>query len=91
MAFEQECNDADELLRMLGLNPEQCRTDGGALNLARVRTFLSERPAAPEKLRAEPAMTKMQAEDGTVFWAQHHAVLDPLPIGTKLFPAPQSR
>lgn len=60
-AFAQECNDADELLRMLGLDPERCRTDGGAINLARVRTFLSERkpepmtPNLPREVRASVA------------------------------------
>lgn len=41
--LERECAAVDELLRALGLNPEQCRTDGGAINMARTRTLLSER------------------------------------------------
>lgn len=41
--LERECAAVDELLRALGLDPEQCRTDGGAINMARTRTLLSER------------------------------------------------
>lgn len=33
----RECGDADELVRLLGLDPESVRTDGGFLNLAKVR------------------------------------------------------
>jgi len=42
-AFERECADVDALLTHLGLDPERCRTDGGALNLPRIKTFLSEK------------------------------------------------
>lgn len=44
--FERECIDGDELLRILGLEPEQYRTDGGRLNLLRIRAALAERKAA---------------------------------------------
>lgn len=39
----RECDDADEVLRLLGLCPEQCRTDGGFLNVPRIRTMLRDR------------------------------------------------
>lgn len=45
-AFIKECAASDELLRLLGLDATQCRTDGGAINLGRVRMLLSERQAA---------------------------------------------
>lgn len=45
LGWRRECADADALLRHLGLNPEQCRTDGGWLNVARIKTLLAERPA----------------------------------------------
>ena len=41
--LEQECDDGDALLRMLDLDPEQYRTDGGRLNLLRVRAALADR------------------------------------------------
>lgn len=41
-AFEQECADADALLRYFGLDPEQCRTEGGSLNLPRIKTLTTE-------------------------------------------------
>lgn len=37
----RECDDADELVRLLGLAPEAVRTDGGFLNLAAVRSMLA--------------------------------------------------
>lgn len=45
--FERECEAADELMRLLGLEPEQCRTEGGAINLPRVRSLLADKEAAP--------------------------------------------
>ena len=41
--LEQECDDGDALLRMLDLDPEQYRTDGGRLNLLRVHAALADR------------------------------------------------
>lgn len=41
--LEKECEDGDELLRMLGLDPEQYRTEGGRLNLLLVRAALADR------------------------------------------------
>lgn len=32
-AFNRECDDADEILRALGLEPANCRTDGGSLKV----------------------------------------------------------
>lgn len=41
--LEKECDDGDALLRMLGLDPGRYRTDGGRLNLLRVRAELADR------------------------------------------------
>lgn len=38
----EECEDSDALLRALGLDPEDCRTDGGRLNLPRIRERLGK-------------------------------------------------
>ncbi len=38
-----ECSDGDALLRMLDLEPEQYRTEGGRLNLLKIRAALAER------------------------------------------------
>jgi hypothetical protein len=43
--FAQECDDADELLRLLGFDPDDVRTDGGSINLPKVRSLLAERAA----------------------------------------------
>lgn len=44
--LERECEDGDALLRMLDLDPEQYRTDGGRLNLLRVRAALADRQSS---------------------------------------------
>lgn len=41
-AFEQECADVDALLRHLALDPERCRTEGGCLNLPRIKSLLRD-------------------------------------------------
>lgn len=40
-ALKQECRDADELLKLLRLDPERYRTDGGYINLPKVRAALA--------------------------------------------------
>lgn len=44
--LENECIDGDELLRMLDLDPETHRTEGGRLNLLKIRAALAERQGA---------------------------------------------
>lgn len=41
----RECDDTDAVLRMIGLDPEQCRTDGGSLNVPKIRSMLRDRAA----------------------------------------------
>jgi len=41
--FEAECRDGDELLRLLDLEPDEYRTEGGRLNLPKIRAVLAER------------------------------------------------
>lgn len=41
--LERECDDGDALLRMLDLDPDRYRTEGGRLNLLRVRAELADR------------------------------------------------
>lgn len=48
-AFERECDDADALLRLMGLEPQQYRTEGGSINLSKVRT--AQPSPAPEGYR----------------------------------------
>jgi hypothetical protein len=40
----QECNDVDDLIEKLGLNVEQCRTDGGWLNVPKIISKLKDDP-----------------------------------------------
>lgn len=42
-AFNRECDDADEILRALGLEPENCRTDGGSLKVQMIVGALGHR------------------------------------------------
>lgn len=40
-ALKQECRDADELLRLLRLDPEIYRTEGGYINVPKVKAALA--------------------------------------------------
>ena len=53
--LEQECDDGDALLRMLDLDPEQYRTEGGRLNLLRVRAVLADRKPPNVEFSGVPA------------------------------------
>lgn len=46
--LDRECAAVDFLLRHVGLDPERCRTEGGAINLGRVRSLLEDRAPQPE-------------------------------------------
>ena len=41
--LDAECDDGDSLLRMLDLEPAQYRTEGGRLNLLKIRAALADR------------------------------------------------
>lgn len=40
--WKAECDDVDSLLRGLGLNPDECRTEGGSLNVQRTLSRLRD-------------------------------------------------
>lgn len=40
-ALEQECHDANELLKLLRLDPEIYRTEGGYINVPKVKAALA--------------------------------------------------
>lgn len=42
-AFNRECDDLDAILRLQGLDPENCRTDGGSLKSQMVLGALAHR------------------------------------------------
>jgi hypothetical protein len=42
-AFNRECDDLDAILRLQGLDPENCRTDGGSLKSRMVLGALEHR------------------------------------------------
>ena len=41
--WKKECEDTDKLLAHLGLDPDVCRSEGGWLNLPRIKTALAQR------------------------------------------------
>lgn len=51
--LERECDDTDKLLRGLGLDPERCRTEGGALNVGKTLALLAEARAVPTDFQLE--------------------------------------
>ena len=59
-AFNRECDDADAILRTLGLDPENCRTDGGSLMLQDILETLKHCDAM---LRYEARLHKDRADD----------------------------
>lgn len=42
LQWRRECDDGDELLRLLGLDPQECRTDGGSINMPKVRATIAQ-------------------------------------------------
>jgi hypothetical protein len=53
LGWKRECADADELLKLLlpGVDPADLRTDGGWINLHKVRSLLTQRAVAPQPER----------------------------------------
>ncbi len=49
-AFNRECDDTDEILRGQGLEPANCRTDGGSLKLQMVLGALEHRDVMRKRL-----------------------------------------
>lgn len=45
--WRKECDDTDDLLVHLGLDPKECRTTGGWINLPRIKAMLAAAPQAP--------------------------------------------
>ena len=35
-ALDRECDDVDSLIRLIGLDPDSCRTEGGSINLGKI-------------------------------------------------------
>lgn len=74
--FKRECDDTDSILRMLGLDPENCRTDGGSLKCTMILDALEARdrmirrlavaatPPAEPAPQAEPSRSQKMREAG---------------------------
>lgn len=58
--WRKECADADALLMHLGLDPAACRTDGGWLNLPRIKALLEAAGYRPGRIAA--IVAKMRAD-----------------------------
>ena len=52
--LEKECDDADALLRLLDFDPEQYRTEGGRLNLLKIRAALAGRKTPNARVQPLP-------------------------------------
>jgi hypothetical protein len=53
-AQRPERDEADELLRAIGLDPERYRTEGGALNLPKIRAAIKHPDEYPTERSAQP-------------------------------------
>lgn len=56
--FKRECDDTDSILRMLGLDPENCRTDGGSLKCTMILDALEARDRMIRRLAAATPPTE---------------------------------
>ncbi len=66
---EDQFNESDELLRLLNLDPDQYRTDGGSLNLPKVKAALLHPDEYPKLADAERYR-----------WLQEHTVVTGLSL-----------
>lgn len=55
--LKRECDSVDEALRLFGVDPDDVRTDGGSLNLAKLKRHIAEQPA-PVAVEAAKAFAK---------------------------------
>ncbi len=81
----EEIESADNLLRHLGLDPERCRTEGGSLNVSRIKTLLADaaptaRESAMEELLRSAAAIAQRHGAGTA-WDRFGASIKALGIG----------
>ena len=81
----EEIESADKLLRHLGLDPERCRTEGGSLNVSRIKTLLADaaptaRESAMEELLRSAAAIAQRHGAGTA-WDRFGASIKALGIG----------
>lgn len=73
----QEANDADELLRLLRLDPLIYRTEGGSINMPKVQAALKypdeyPRMSVPEEGEAEQKIAEIQAKAVWGFYEEEH-------------------
>ena len=69
-ALRRECDDTDALLRHLGLDPKRCRTEGGWLNVPRIKTLLAEQPKPAVIDTADTVLHKPSGESWIVAFVQ---------------------
>ena len=69
--WERECADTDELLRLIGLDPEACRTDGGSLNMARIRHLLKLAQEPVAIIHSDGYWTRIGSKDPFPFGCNH--------------------
>ena len=66
--LQRECDAVDFLLQRLGLDPARCRTDGGAINLGRVKTLLAEKEQPAEAVALTEAGIKRAIRASGIEW-----------------------
>lgn len=94
--LREECDDADAILRALGLEPDAHRTDGGRLNVPKIRSALS-RPGIDgmvDRFLGWPLPKTFRPDCGISFdgrkddeWNKNKT----WPVGTNLFNAEEAR
>ena len=74
--LQRECDDGTELLRMLGLDPDVYCTDGGSLNLPKIRAALAD--SKPANVGGEARLAAHQPSQTTTATPQGVASTDQL-------------
>ncbi|RZS80610.1 hypothetical protein [Pigmentiphaga kullae] len=62
-APSDDCDDVDAILRIVGLDPERCRTEGGMLNVGRVRTLWEDVVSLAAQASGQAARRAMNDSD----------------------------
>lgn len=75
--WEKECDDTDKLLEHLGLDPALCRTDGGWLNMPRIKALLDDKAGGEcQWQKRHPTETNgvwKNTTEGDASWWRNHS------------------
>jgi hypothetical protein len=91
-AFKRECDGLDAILRLMGLSPDNCRTDGGSLKLQMVLGALEHRDVMRERAAVDATMRELCGNEApftntsraALLWVLWHHQGGSSPVGQPL-------